>query len=461
MLNYEQVRQHHLEQKVKRPSPARGSKVLVAGFAGIILVGTLLLKLPLATEAAGSLTWMEAMFTATSATTVTGLTVVSTETTFSLFGEIVILILIQIGGIGFITLSVVLFQLIGRRVTLYERTMLTQALGVGGRRGVVRLTFMVFIITVAIELIGAIFLFSQWVHVMDWRKAAYYAIFHAISSYCNAGFDLFHGLDDPLLHATRDNVITVMTMAMLITVGTLGITVIYDLMVWSRSRQLSLYTRLVVPMTIFLTLLGTLLVVIDESFVEGHALANFPLWERWVLAFFTIVSSRTAGLTLIPMNDLGEASQLIILVWMFIGGAPASMAGGVGLSTVAVVMITLLATARGYNDARVFERTIPLETIFKAVAVLTVSTMHVAVATLIMLFFAEGDLFPIGFEVVSAFSNTGYSLGITSELGPVGRILIAFTMFWGRLGPLTLVVALAQRRRQTLIQYPEEKILIG
>jgi trk system potassium uptake protein TrkH len=149
------------------------------------------------------------------------------------------------------------------------------------------------------------------------------------------------------------------------------------------------------------------------------------------------------------------------MVWMFVGGAPASMGGGVGISTVAVVLVTLFSTVRGYNDSRAFERTLPTETIFKAVAVLTVSTVLVVSVTLSLLLLDQGELFPVAFEVISAFSNTGYSLGITDSFGNLGRILLAITMFWGRLGPLTLVVALAQRRRRTLINYPEEKIIIG
>jgi trk system potassium uptake protein TrkH len=201
--------------------------------------------------------------------------------------------------------------------------------------------------------------------------------------------------------------------------------------------------------------------MVDETFVEGHALSVLPTGERWLVAFFTIVSSRTAGLTFISMNELGQASQLILMIWMFIGGAPASMGGGVGLSTVAVVLVTLSSTVRGHSDSRAFERILPTETVFKAVAILTVSTVLVISVTLTLILLGEGDMFPVAFEVISAFSNTGYSLGITGELGGIARVLIAFTMFWGRLGPLTLVVALAQRRRQSLISYPEERIIIG
>lgn len=460
MINYQRIRRHY-QERLRKPSPARGSKILVLGFALIILTGSAMLTLPAATDTPGGLNWLEALFTATSAVTVTGLVVVGTEPTFSTFGEIVILILIQVGGVGFITLSVLLFRLIGRRVTIYERILLTQTLGVGGSAGVVRLTVTVLLMAVSIELVGALLMFTQFAQVLDWPQAAYYAIFHAVSAFCNAGFDLFHGLDDPVLQAARYSPLTMIVMAILITIGTLGIAVIYDLLVWPRERHLSLHTRLVLPLVLFLTVAGTLMVMLDETYVEGRALAGFPEWQRWLLAFFTVVSSRTAGLTFVDIADMGQTSQLMLIVWMFIGGAPASMGGGVGLTTVAVVLVTLFSNVRGYNDVRAFHRILPTETILKAVAILTVSTALVVSVMMALLLLGEGDLLPVAFEVISAFSNTGYSFGITAGLNNWSRALLVLTMFWGRLGPLTLVVALAQRRRQTLLTYPEEKIIIG
>jgi trk system potassium uptake protein TrkH len=460
LLHYSQVRRHHLE-RARKPSPARGSKILVLGFALIIFVGTLLLMLPTATEGPAHLSFLEALFTATSATTVTGLVIFSTHATFSTFGEIVILLLIQVGGVGFITLSVVLFRLIGRRVTIYERILLSQTLGVTAGKGIVRLTLTVLFITIAIEFMGAIFLFTQWVQIMDWPHAAYYAIFHSISAFCNAGFDLFKGLDDPALEFSRQDPIILIVMSLLITIGALGITVIYDVIVWPRERHLSLHTRLVLPLSLVLVVMGTSLMLLDEYLGNGHALTVVPLGKEWLLALFTVVSSRTAGITFIFLPDLGQASQLMLFVWMFIGGAPASMGGGVGISTIAVVLVTLASTVRGHNKARIFERTIPVETIFKAIAVLAVSAILVVLITVMAMLFGQGQLFPIAFEVVSAFSNTGYSLDVTSDISWIEQLLLIFTMFWGRLGPLTLIVALAQRRRQSLIDYPEEKIIIG
>jgi len=441
-------------------SATDGSKTLILGFAAIIIIGTILLSLPYASASGQPLTWPEALFTSASATTVTGLVVLSTVDALSLFGEVVVLGLIQVGGVGFMVLSVLLFRLIGRRVGLGGRLILRQVLGVKKSQGLVQLTLSVAAVVIGIELVGAIILFfSFWNHLPP-DQAAYYAIFHSISAFCNAGFDLFHGTTDPVLIATRRDPIAIFALSSLIIIGTLGITVIFDLLNLPRTKQLSLHSKLVIPLTIALILIGTFFLLVDEM-IFGDALSVMSRAERWLTALFTVVSSRTAGITFVPIQELGQASQLIIMIFMFIGGAPASMGGGVGLTTVAVVLVTLYANVRGYPDVRIFERTIPTETVYKAVAIITVSSVLVVGVTLIELLLGGEDLFRAGFEVVSAFSNTGYSLGITSNLNEFSRGLIVFTMFWGRLGPLTLVVALAQRRYKTQIRYPEERIIIG
>jgi trk system potassium uptake protein TrkH len=184
-------------------------------------------------------------------------------------------------------------------------------------------------------------------------------------------------------------------MSFLITIGALGITVIYDVIVWPRERHLSLHTRLVLPLSLALVVVGTGLLLFDEFLGNGDALGVVPLGQQWLLALFTVVSSRTAGITFIFLPDLGQASQLMLFVWMFIGGAPASMGGGVGISTMAVVLVTLVSIVRGHNKARVFERSIPVETIFKAVAVLTVSAILVVLVTIIAMLSGQGELFPI------------------------------------------------------------------
>lgn len=431
---------------------------LVIGFALVILVGTVLLRLPIS-GATRPLTWDEALFTATSATTVTGLVVVTTALDLSLFGQFVVLVLIEIGGIGFIAFSVVLFALIGRRLGLVERAILRESLGVSETSRIVRLTLYVLSVTIGIQFVGAFLLWLRWAPELGAVQGAYQALFHSVSAFCNAGFDLFSGTGTVLFGFGRDP-FTLVVMMMLIIVGGLGILVMSDLLFFGRDRRLTVHTKITLLLSAGLTLLGLVLVLYDEA-LAGTAFAGMSFEDRFWAALFSVVSARTAGVTIISLDQLSEASQLVLMVSMFIGGAPASMAGGVTLSTVGVLLVAVVSTVRGLPQAVVFGRTLPFETIAKAVAIMTVSTLVCFFTTLLLLTNQTGSLFPVGFEVVSAFSNTGYSLGATSDLSLFGRMLIAFTMFWGRLGPLTLVVLLAQREHPTLVRYPAEQIVMG
>jgi trk system potassium uptake protein TrkH len=443
----------------RRPRSS-GPKVLISGFAFIILAGTILLKLPWASATGQPITWGEALFTSTSATTVTGLVVLNTATDFSFFGQLIILLLLQVGGVGFIAFSVLLYRVIGRRINLQTRFLVQQSLGAGEISGALDLALYVLGVTLFLEAIGAVLLWLRWRGAMPQDQAIWYSIFHAISSYCNAGFDLFSGTEHGTLFGFGTDWYTLAVMGVLILLGGFGITILYDLWSYRSDRNLGLNTRLTLVLTLVLTSVGTVVLLLDPSFHQ-KVNVDIPWLQRIVVSLFTAVSARTAGLTIIPLDQLGEASQLIIMLWMFIGGAPASMAGGVSISTVAVLLVAVVATARGHTSAVAFQRTLPSETIAKAVAIMTVSTLLVVLITLILVMYDQGPIFATGFEVVSAFSNTGYTLDFTNRLDEFGRVLIAVTMFWGRLGPLTIVVALAESEQPTLIQYPEEPVILG
>ena len=263
-----------------------------------------------------------------------------------------------------------------------------------------------------------------------------------------------------MLFGFGDDWYTLAVMGTLILLGGFGITVLWDIWSYPFKRTMGLNTRFTLIMAAALTLIGIAIFMVDPVFHKS-LLQHLPLDRRFAVAFFSIVSARTAGLTILPINQLSEATQLAIMFWMFIGGSPASMAGGVSTSAVAVLLFAVIATARGHNESVAFKRTIPTETIAKAVAIMTVSTLLVVAITMFLSLNHEGGIFAIGFEVISAFSNTGYSLDFTSHLDGFGRFLIAFTMFWGRLGPLTVVIALAQRQQPNFVRYPEEPIILG
>lgn len=437
-----------------------GPWIFILGFALIILLGTLLLKIPGAAADGTTITWEEALFTATSATTVTGLAVRSTVNDFSFLGQLIILFLLQVGGVGFIAFSVLLYRIIGRRITLQTRFLVQQSLGTHEASGVIQLALYVLGVTIVLEATGAFLLWLRWRTIMPDGEAIWLATFHAISSYCNAGFDLFAGAGRGVLFGFGTDWYTLSVMGALVILGGLGITVMYDLWSYRFDFNLSLHTRLTLLLAFLLTAIGMGIMLLDSDF-NTPVFAGMNHSERTAVELFTVVSARTAGLTIIPLEELSESVQLMILLWMFIGGAPASMAGGVTTSTLAVLLVAVVATARGHQGAVTFGRTLPLETIAKAVAIMTVSSILVVVVTMILALRHEGALFAVAFEVISAFSNTGYSLNFTGELDSVGRYLIAFTMFWGRLGPLTIVVALAQKEQPTLIQYPEEPVIMG
>lgn len=437
-----------------------GPWVLILGFALIVFIGALLLKLPMASTSGQSITWSEAIFTATSATTVTGLTVLNTANDFTFFGQVIILILLQVGGVGFIAFSVLLLRLVGRRITLQTRFIVQQSLGSDELSGVLNLALYVLGVTLSLEAGGALLLWVRWRDRLPDGEALWYAIFHAISSYCNAGFDLFSGTDYEPLFGFGVDWFTLAVMGALIALGSIGIMVMYDTGTAAWRRELSLNTRFTFVAAIILTVIGTMVILGDPAFHKVIYPAASQL-ERASAGLFTIVSARTAGLTILPLSELSEATQLVILIWMFIGGAPASMAGGVTTSTVAVLLAAVLATAKGHTSAVSFGRTLPDETIAKAVAIMTVSTLLVGTITLLLSYQMREPIFATAFEVVSAFANAGYSLDFTGRLSEFGRYLVAFTMFWGRLGPLTIVVALAQSEQPTLLRYPAEPVILG
>lgn len=449
------------DQRDGERSPLQTPQVLIAGFGLIILIGTLLLKLPAASATGVPIGWIDALFTSTSATTVTGLGVLNTANDFSFFGQIVILLLLQVGGMGFIAFSILLFRVVGRQVTLNERFIARQTLGVTHQGSVAQLSVFVLIVTLSIEAIGALLLWLRWRTVFPDGQALWYAVFHSISSYCNAGFDLFAGSEYGTLFGFASDYYTLSVMSGLIIAGGFGVAVIYDLSRYVRKGDmLSLNTRITLMFTVVLTLVGTGIMLLDRT-VYTTVLAHLSFGEQVAVSLFTIISARTAGLTILPLEELSEATQLIIMFWMFIGGAPASMAGGVSTSTVGVLLVSVMATTRGHHRAVAFGRTLPTETIAKAVAIMTVGTLLVATVTLFMAISKGGSIFREAFEVISAFSNTGYSLAYTGEMDTISRLLIIFTMFWGRLGPLTIVVALAESEQPSLVGYPEEPIILG
>lgn len=434
-------------------------KILVLGFAAVILIGAFLLTLPISTESGKSLSFLDALFTATSATCVTGLVVVDTADTFSIFGEMVILTLIQIGGLGFMTFATFLFLLLGKKISLKERLLLKEAYNNISIAGIIKLVKRILIFTAVIEMLGGIILSIRFSFDFPIGKAVYYGFFHAISNFNNAGFDLM-GDFRSLTNYVDDPVVT-LTVCFLIIFGGLGFIVINELYEYRETRRLSVHTKIVLMTTVILTVCATILIYLFE-YGNDKTLGTLSEAGKSLGAFFHAITPRTAGSNTLSIADLTQSTLFLTIFLMFIGAGSGSTAGGIKITTFAVLIATVWSQLKGKEDVVLFRRRIELQTILKALTVAMCGLAIVIVVTFILSITEKGQNFIVYlFEATSAFGTVGLSMGLTPELSPIGRVLIIFTMFAGRLGPITLGFAIAKRRKKEAYRHPKGNIMIG
>ncbi|MCL1694861.1 MULTISPECIES: TrkH family potassium uptake protein [unclassified Lysinibacillus] len=434
-------------------------KILVLGFAVIILIGTFFLTLPVATVDGKGLSFLNALFTATSATCVTGLVVVDTGDTFSIFGELVILFLIQIGGLGFMTFATFLFLLLGKKISLKERLLLKEAFNNVTIAGLIKLVKRILLFTVLIECIGGIILSIRFSFDMPVGKAFYFGFFHAISNFNNAGFDVMGGFKS--LTEYVDDPFVVLTICALITIGGLGFIVINELFEYRRTKRLSVHSKIVITTTLILTVGSTLLIFLFE-YGNSKTLGPLSEWGKILGSLYQAVTPRTAGSNTLPISDLTHSTLFLIIWLMFIGGGSGSTAGGIKITTFAVLVATMWSQLKGKEDVVLFRRRIVHETILKALTVTMCGMIIVVVVTIVLSFIEQRHSFMMYlFEATSAFGTAGLSMGLTPELSTGGRILIILTMFVGRLGPLTIAFAITNRRKTGAYRHPKGKIMIG
>ncbi len=436
------------------------NRILVMGFALFTLIGAILLWIPLAHESNQQVTFLDALFTATSAFSVTGLVVVDTATTYNLFGELVILGLIQVGGIGFVTSAVFFSILIGKRIGIKERLILGEQLNQSSLQGLIRLLMMVIYTTLIIEALGFILLSFRFVPDWGWLKGMYYALFHSVSAFNSAGFELF-GMIDPFssLSIYRDDVIVNMTVGWLMILGALGFVVIIEVFNYSKTRKLSLHTKLVLTMTSILLLLGTIIICMMEW--SNPATLDSLHWLDKGMASFFHSTARTGGFSTLDVSEMYPTTLFFIIILMFIGASPGSTGGGIKVTTAIVILLSVWTMIRGRTNVVAFRRTIPNDNVYKALTITVLSMLFVIINVIFLTMTERADFLTVMFEVVSAFGTVGSSMGITPELSPYGKILIIICMFVGRLGPLTLGFAMVQKMGRESIKYPEEKLMIG
>lgn len=443
---------------------------LALGYLVVILLGSLLLTMPFSSKSGEFTDYIDALFTATSATCITGLAPLDTGTHWSVFGQVVILLLIQTGGLGFMTFVTAILHIVGKNMGLHEKKILMVSAGEEDRSDLRRLFKRLVIGTAIIELAGALLLCIRFIPDFGLGKGIYFSIFHAVSAFCNAGFDLFGGAFQgetfvSLTHYANDPIV-ILTISLLIMVGGFGFCVWDDVIERKCSwKKYSLHTRVVFIVTGILVLVSTSLFLIFEASNPAFG-DNF--FEKLLSAFFAAISPRTAGFSSVSLSDYSESSAFLTIILMFIGGSSGSTAGGVKITTFAVVVMGMLSVFRGKKDIEVGKRRVHSALLHQALAICTAYLFFIVVATLSICaieehnhVLQEGALLTVLFEVVSALGTVGLSMSLTPTLTIASKLILILLMYLGRVGVLTLAFALRENKNATEIKKPVGHVLIG
>ena len=444
-----------------RLTPAR---VILLGFSGLILLGAVVLSLPFSSASGHSIGWTDALFTSASAVCVTGLVVADTNLQWSLLGKTVILFLIQIGALGIMSVVTVFSVFTGKRLGLMDRLTIQESLNNFTIGGIVKTFYGILGITLIAELAGALIFLTELLPVYELPEAVGKSIFHSVSAFCNAGFDLF-GVSNASFGSIlsfQQRPLFLVTTSLLIILGGLGFIVWNDIAVHRRFSKLTLHSKVVLSTTGILLLLGTLLFWMTES-GNPETLGALSGPGKPINAFFLSVTARTAGFSAVAPADMTDASNFLTMLLMFIGGAPGSAAGGIKVTTFSILMLTALTIARGRSDVQIFGRRLPEGIIMKAIAVAALALFTVIAVTMILMVENRVTFLQALYEAISAFANVGLSTGITPELSLLSKYVLILTMLVGRIGPFTAMVAFTSKRKNRTqpYRYPEGRITTG
>ncbi len=448
------------------------AQIIIIGFLVLILLGSVLLATPFATRSGHPVPYLDALFTSTSAVCVTGLVVVDTGTVYSLFGQIVVILLIQSGGLGVMTVMSLAFLLVKKRITLSERMVIKESFNEFDLSGLVKVILKVIKVTLAAEVLGAMLLAIRFIPLFGFQKGIFFSLFHAISAFCNAGFDVLGPVSAPYasLGMFANEPLVILTIAFLIISGGLGFVVISHIVSPARirSRQgISRYARLVLMTTAALIVVGMVSVFLFEQ-SNPKTLGNMSFGQKLLNSLFQSVTPRTAGYATFDQGALLPATKFIVTILMFIGASPAGTGGGIKTTTFVIVLMFLASSMLDKRDVTTKDRRIATDTVRRAVTITLMALLLVIAASLALMGIEghRGGLFTsenIVFEVVSAFGTVGLTTGITPLLSSASRLILIFVMYVGRVGLLTLVVALSLRSRKddANIRYPEERFMVG
>jgi len=443
----------------------RPAELIISSFAALVLLGTALLVLP-GVSRREPLSFIDALFTATSAACVTGLVVVDTGSHFTLFGQGIILCLIQVGGLGIVTLSALLFHLLKKSMSMRNREAILRTVSSDVEMSVGKFLQRILLLALSVELCGTLLLTLSFLRNHTFLQALYLGLFHSISAFCNAGFALF---SDNLISYSGTPLANITVMALII-IGGLGFAVILELHHALTKRRpfssLSLHSRVVILSSAGLILLGTLLFFLVE---RGNSLRDMPLWRQVMVSFFQSITSRTAGFNSVAVGHLANTTLFLLILLMFIGGASGSCAGGIKVNTFSVLVAMFRGRLHGRSDVNLFRRRMSQTTLTRALSVTILSFLLITAALMLLMMTelgevphdeSRGKFLELAFEATSAFGTVGLSTGLTPELTVPGRLIVTFLMFAGRVGPLTLAMLLHSRQASPL-RYPEEDMIIG
>tara|TARA_B100001971_G_C18268012_1_gene596262 strand:+ start:17595 stop:19292 length:1698 start_codon:yes stop_codon:yes gene_type:complete len=437
------------------------AQIVILSFSAIIVIGTVLLSLPISAAEGKSISLIDAFFTATSATCVTGLSTLSLADNFSFIGQLIVLILLQIGGLGYMTLHSSMMILLGKSFKIKNKILMQDLLDISSVSDLISMIINIIRYTLIIELCGAVVLSIAFsFEGYEIGESIYYGFFHSISAFCNAGFSLFNNS----LEGFATNPFISITISTLIILGGLGFIVLKELeLVFMRKKKfvnLSVHSKVVISTSFVITALVGLYIFFTEYL---HAFTGYSLFDQFQLAFFQSVTTRTAGFNTISLNALYPHTLYLICLIMFIGASPGSTGGGIKTTTFAILFQSVKATLRGKDKVEFFDRLVPNHIVVRAIAIIVISLILVSFFILLMMRIEpEHDFLALFFEVVSAFATVGLSLGITPYLTGVGKVVIILLMFVGRIGPLTLALAVGKTKSQDAqVEYPTGRLLIG
>ena len=442
------------------------TQIILLSFLGVILIGSVLLSLPVSSAGGRAVPYIDALFTATTATCVTGLVTVSTAATWSVFGQAVILLLIQIGGLGIITFMTAVMLLFNRKIGISDRLLIQDAFNLSTLSGIVAFVKKVLIGTLTVESIGACFYMTVFVPQFG-ARGIWVSVFNSVSAFCNAGMDI---IGENSLCDYSGNALLTLTTAALIILGGLGYIVWWDVSRVIKNRKqnggrffksLTLHSKIVFISTAFLLIIGTALTLCFE-YNNPLTLAGLPLSDKIQAAFFQSVTTRTAGFASLPQENLTNPTAILSLLLMFIGGSPVGTAGGIKTVTAAVLLSITVSLISGKNSVSLFGRTISKQSVYKAVAVTVMSFSVMFVSTLLLSAVTNAPALDILFETVSATATVGLSRSLTGALNLLGKLIIIFTMYFGRVGPISIAIAFGGKNpSRNIIKNPTEEISIG